>query len=306
MVAVKNNTEPTKEYITAVKKSLKDDERFVEDKEGEVRELLAFSSWRHDWPLPKAFFESKEIKFSDENSKALDDFIAKLKIYEDEKDKGEFNLDNFAEHPVSHKHGDKSHSHHGGESSHTHDNMPGAYSKGESSSNNQEEQMFREDVAVALGLEKTASKEDITKAIKTSKEAAFTDTERTSLQELKNNARIVHYMSEVEAITLAPGTQREKAEKLVKLENIDPALAKERLEDWTAMHTAADAAGVTVPLLASYSETADKPKNERGPAEVEIAKYAEDNKVNFNVGLAQVSMRDLDLFVRYTKEIEAK
>ena len=137
-------------------------------------------------------------------------------------------------------------------------------------------------------------------------QAAFTDDERASLKELKNNSRIVHYMGEVEAITLAPGTQREKAEKLVKLEIIDPALAKERLEDWTAMHTAADAAGVTVPLLASFSETDGKSKNDKGPAEMEIAKYAEDQKVDFNVGLAQVSMKDLDLFVRYTKEMESK
>lgn len=284
-------TSPTEEYIAKVQEAVKDVEDFKDEED--TSKLLAYSCWRHNWPLKKEYFEEETIQFSDDDSKLLDEFLDKLEAFTESQGKPDPDNTKFAEH-ATHFHGSFSHDHEGGNESHTHEGHSGTYSKtapssGNGSSNNSEEKMFAEQVRESLGLPKDATSEQVVGAIGAIKASSFTEEQKSAFQDMQHNYQVNQYMEETASLTAIPGTPKELAEKLTDLqEKTSPEIAKERLEEYKSMQAIADGAGVTSILLQSkFSESNDD--DTVGPAEAEIKKYAEDNKITFNQALAQIS-----------------
>ncbi len=275
-------TEPTAEYITKVQEAVKDLDEF---KEEDVSKLLAFSCWRHNEPFSKEYFESETIQFSDDDKETLDGFIDKLDAFIESQDQN--SNSNFAEHPT-HYHGSSSHTHEGGDKSHTHEDKPGTYSQTKPSSDNSEEEMFAEQVRESLGLEKGATSEQVIGAIAAIKSSSFSEEQKSSFEEMQRSYRVAHYMEETVNLKAMPGTPKEQAEKLAELEaKTSTEIADERLAEWKSYQEMADTAGVTSTLLQSRKHAETDGDNTIGPAEIELKKYATDEKVTFPVALAK-------------------
>lgn len=262
---VKNDTVPTESYIEAVRTAVEGFEEFQADG---MPELLATCCWRHDQPLPKSFFESDSIKFDDKSEGALTGFIERLSAFNQD-DKG-----NDGDTPPPMK-----------------VSRPAMPTK------------FNESMLKELGLTESASEAQVVQAIQALKAGQFSETERQTLQDLKNERRISNFMEQTTKLDVVPGSAREKAERLLKLEDIlGKDASNQQLKDWQAFSESIEAAGVTKTLLSAYSEKDDSAP---GKAEAKIRKYAEDNKVTFQKALAHFATSDLATFSEYNKEVSS-
>lgn len=74
---------PSNEYIENVHSAVLDDSNKTDKDSQEAATVLAYSCWRHDWPLAKDFFESDVIEFSEPDVAALNEFTERLETFEE-------------------------------------------------------------------------------------------------------------------------------------------------------------------------------------------------------------------------------
>tara|TARA_Y100000296_G_scaffold79279_1_gene102996 strand:- start:1033 stop:1887 length:855 start_codon:yes stop_codon:yes gene_type:complete len=237
---------PTQEYSDAVKTAISERKGFKGD--DELITALAESCWNHNWPLDKAYFQSDIIQFSDEDSVALDDYIERAKEYravlatEPDQDI------EYEDYEIQDPEGDD-------------DDMTA----------------FNEAIMTALGLDVNSSPQLAIQAIAALKTAGFTEEERSSLAELKTASRMLHYTELIAPLDGIPGTVRDNAEKLVKLEaTLGEEEAMSRFEEWKAMQQTLETAGVTRSLLYPNNPNED----ETSPPEVQsFSEFKESNDI---------------------------
>ena len=257
---------PTDEYVEAVMSAVEDKSDFSD----ELAELLATNCWRHDWPFEKSYFESDTVNFGESDESILDDYIETvLKYQEYEDDNTDFDDDDYD------------------------DDGTGYYAEESPDMNGQ--------IPGALGLPATASTQDVVQAIAALRASSFSEEERTALHSLHREQRVSHFMEQVTPLDVIPGSVRDKAEKLVDVENkLSTHEANLRLNEWKAYQQSAEQAGVTQSLLRAHSEGSTI---ENGPAEGKIKKFAEDKGINFNTALAQMAVSDASIVTEYRSEI---
>lgn len=263
-----NKGVPDKAYMDKVTEAVKDMPKFSDDKTGDLAESLALSCFRHDWPLPGSYFKEDVAAFSDDDKTKIDDFLIKLEEFaihddEDDDDKDDDDPD-------------------------------------KKTTKSQEGDMtFSEPVLTALGLSKTSSAIDAVAAIAALKTSAFTESEKSEFTVMQKDYAVRAYMEQIRDYVAVPGTLVEKGDKLYDLSTkISPEAATEQIAMWKTYQEAADTAGITKVLLDTRED-----HTKEGVVEAEIAKYAEDHKIDKNVALAQMATKDSSIIKRYSEEV---
>lgn len=288
--------EPTTQYIERVQSAVLDDGDKDNSDAVEAATILAYSCWRHDWPLNKDAFESDVIEFSEDDMTNLNEFTDRLQT--------------FAE-------GDSN----------------GGGGNGNGGGSSDEEKEFTIEMGGKTYKVKAKSREAAMAKVKAKYAAmkngnggsggssqmsehivldedgneipdpsTFSEDDRKALDSWKKSQVILKYTDEVEGLAGIPGTVKEKATKLADLEiKLGEDHAKERLAEWKQFNTAADQAGVTKTLLATYSEGTDT-STPAGEATKRVNEYAAEKKITTQQALAELASSDANLFKAFYSE----
>jgi hypothetical protein len=292
----KMSEQPTVEYVEKVKASIQNHREYSD----ELAEVLASNCWNNNWPFDKSYFESDEIKFSDDDSTSLDNYIQTIESYVESLDTDEYSEYDETEGYSVDAQGKHTHSAKEGKGAvkHSHDEGSKPHSHAEKESNMSD---FSGEVTQALGLRSNASAGEVISAISAIQASQFSSEERDALATLHQERMVSQYMEHTEGLTVIPGTTRERAEKLANMEEED---AVDRLREWRAFQESTEKAGVTQTLL--QSGTRDNVIS--GPATKQFAEYSEklvkddDTVEDANVALARMAINDPEAFGAYHAE----